>query len=142
MSYTGDPIGRVFNLVHTADAVYVSLKDAGSVTFVGQLSAGDTFTVTEATAYAGTGAQTLSKITAFNTAAADGTGAWTTTTQAAASTAVTSDSKVITITIRADQLSDGYNYVKCASTSTGTVMAIVHDLKVQRKPANLAVLAA
>ena len=138
----GDPIGRLFNLVHTADAVYVSLKDAGAVTFVGQLDAGDTFTITEATAYAGTGAQTLAKVTRFNLAAKDGTGAWTTTTQAAATTAVSADSKVLTVTIRAEQLSDGYSYLKCASTSTGTVTAIVHDLKSQRTPANLAVLAA
>lgn len=138
----GDPIGRLFNLVHTADAVYVNLKDAGAVTFVGQLDAGDTFTITEATAFAGTGAQVLTKITKFNTAAKDGSGAWTTTSQAAASTAVTGDSKVITITIRAEQLSDGYSYIKCASTSTGTVMAIVHDLKSQRTPANLPAVAA
>lgn len=133
----GDPIGRLFNLVHTADAVYVSLKGAGAVTFVGQLDAGDTFTVTEATAQAGTGAQTLAKITAYNTIAKAG-GTWTTTTQAAAATATTADGSAITITIRAEQLSDGYSWIKCASTSTGTVMAILHDLKTQRKPANLA----
>lgn len=138
----GDPIGRLFNIVHTADAVYVNLKQAGAVTFVGQLDAGDTFTITEATAFAGTGAQVLSKVSAFNLAAKDGSAAWSTTSQAAASTAVTTDTKMITITIRAEQLSDGYTYLKCASTSTGTVMAILHDLKVQRTPANLAVVAA
>jgi hypothetical protein len=133
----GDPIGRLFNIVHTADAVYVSLKYAGAVTFVGQLDAGDTFTITEATAQAGTGAQALAKITSTNTVAKAG-GTWTTTAQAAGSTVATAATEAITITIRAEQLSDGYSWIKCASTSTGTVMAILHDLSVQRKPANLA----
>ncbi len=133
----GDPIGRLFNITHTADAVYVSLAQAGAVTFVGQLDAGDTFTVTSAADAAGTGAAALTKITKFNTAAKAG-GVWTTTSQAAASTAVTADSKVVTITIRGEQLPDGHSYVKCASTSTGTVMAITHDLKHQATPSALA----
>jgi hypothetical protein len=133
----GDPIGRLFNITHTADNVYVSLKEAGAVTFVGQLSAGDTFTVTSASDASGTGAAVLTKVTKFNTAAAAG-GVWTTTSQAAASTFVTSDSKVATATIRGEQLPDGHDYVKCASTSTGTVMAITHDLKHQATPSALA----
>lgn len=133
----GDPIGRLFNLVHTADNVYVSLKEAGAVTFVGQLNAGDTFTVTSASDAAGTGAAALPQVAKFNTAAAAG-GVWSTTSQAAASTAVTADSKVVTVTIRSEQLLDGHTHVKVASTSTGTVMAILHDLKYQATPANLA----
>jgi hypothetical protein len=133
----GDPIGRLFNLVHTADGVYVSLREAGAVTFVGQLGAGDTFTVASAQDAAGTGAANLTKVTKFNTAAAAG-GAWSTTSQAAAATAVTADSKVATITIRAEQLPDGHAYVKCTSTSTGTVLALLHDLKYQATPASLA----
>lgn len=134
----GDPIGRLFNLVHTlGDSAYVNLKDAGAVTFVCQLDAGDTFTVSEATSVAGAGVQALAKVTKFNTAAKAG-GAWSTTSQAAASTVVTADSKVATFTVRAEQLSDGYSYLKCASTSTGTVLAILHDLKTQQAPANLA----
>jgi hypothetical protein len=133
----GDPIGRLFNIVHTADNVYVSLKDAQAVTFVGQLDAGDTFTFTEATTAAGGSAAVLPTVTSKNTAPKAG-GTWTTTAQSAGSTVVTSDTVVVTATIRAEELSDGFSYIKCASTSTGTVMAILHDLKVQRKPANLA----
>jgi len=133
----GDPIGRLFNLVHTADAVYVNLQDAGAVTFVGQLTAGDTFTFTEATSAGGGGAQVLTTVTSKNTIAVGG-GTWTTTAQAAGSTVVTTGAEVVTATIRAEELSAGYSWIKCASTSTGTVMAILHDLKVQRTPANLA----
>jgi hypothetical protein len=133
----GDPIGRLFNIVHTADNVYVNLADAGAVTFVGQLDAGDTFTFTEASDAAGTGAAVLATVTSKNTIAKAG-GTWTTTAQAAGSTVVTSDSVAVTATIRQEELSAGMDYIKCASTSTGTVMAILHDLKTQRTPANLA----
>jgi hypothetical protein len=133
----GDPIGRLFNLVHAADDVYVSLKDAGAVTFIGHLTAGDTFTFTEATTAAGGSAAVLATVTSKNTVAVAG-GTWTTTAQAAASTVVTTGAEVVTATIRAEELSAGFSYIKCASTSTGTVMAILHDLKVQRTPANLA----
>lgn len=137
-----EALGRILNLCHTADAVYVNLCDAAAVTFICQLDAGDTFTVTEATALAGTGAQALATVTQFYTAAKDGTGVWSKTTQAAASTVVTADGSVAVFTVRADELSDGYSYLKCASTSTGTVMAILHDLRSQRTPANLPAVSA
>ena len=70
-----------------------------------------------------------------------GTGAWTKVTQAAASSYVAS-ADCVAFTIAATSLSDGKKYLKCASTSTGTVVAIVHDLNVQRTPANLAILSA
>jgi hypothetical protein len=40
------------------------------------------------------------------------------------------------VTVRAEQLADGYDMVE-ANVSAGTVVAIVHDLLVQRKPSNL-----
>jgi hypothetical protein len=130
-------LGRLFNIVHTlGDTGYVSLATGSAVTFVCQLDAGDTFTVSSATDAAGTSATALAKVTQFYTAAKTG-GVWTKTTQAAASTVVTANSVVAVFTIRHDQLPDGHSYVKCPSTSTGTVLAILHDLNVQRTPANL-----
>lgn len=134
-------LGRVFDILYVADGVAVNLKNAGAVTFVGQLDAGDTFTVTESDALAGSYAA-LATITQYHTVAKAGTGAWATTTQAAGSTAVTADTKVVAFTISAEELSDGKSFLKCTSTSTGTVTAILHDLKVQRKPANLPVVSA
>jgi len=137
-----EALGRLFNLCHTADNVYVNLVDAGAVSFICQLDAGDTFTVTEATALGGTGAQVLTTVTQFYKASKAGTGTWTKVTQAAASTVVTSDAVVAVFTIRGEELSDGYSFVKVASTSTGTVMAVLHDLKTQRTPANLPAVSA
>lgn len=132
----GDPIGRLFNLVHTADGVFVSLREASAVTFVGQLDAGDTFTIASATDAAGTSVASLPKVSKFNTAAKAG-GVWSTISQASSATAVTATSVVATITIRAEQLPDGHTHVRCTSTGPGTVLAILHDLRYQATPASL-----
>ena len=132
-------LGRLFNVLPVADDVYVDLKDAGGVTFVGVLAAGDTWTLTEQKAD-GSGDQALATITSWYVSATVGA-AWTRKTQAAASTVVTSSSEdVVVIEVEASELSDDYTQVKLASTSTGTVFAIQRDLKVQRAPANLPAL--
>lgn len=134
----GLALGRLINIVHTlGDSTYVNLQSAGAVTFVCQLDAGDTWTLSSASDASGTGVTALAKVTKFYTAAKAG-GVWAETSQAAASTVVTADSKVAVFTIRGEQLPDGHSYVKCPSTSTGTVTAILHDLKYQATPANLA----
>lgn len=135
-------LGRLFNYAHTMDAVYFPLTGAESVTFVGYLAAGDTFTLTEATALAGTGAQTLATITRYCTASPVGTGQWTEVTQASAATVVTATDVVVLINVRAEELSAGYSYIKLASTSTGTVSVILHDLLEQRAPSALPAVSA
>lgn len=135
-----EALGRLINPLAVADDVYVPLKDAGGVTFLCVLAAGDTYTLTEAQDASGTGAQVLATITRFYVSATVGA-AWTKVTQAAASTMVTTASQdVAVLEIEAAELSDGYDYVKLASTSTGTVVAILRDLNVQRAPANLPAL--
>lgn len=138
----GEGLGRIFNVLAVADDIYLNLRDYGAVTFIGQLDAGDTFTVTEAKTLAGGNAAVLTTVTQFYTAAKAGTGAWSKTTQAAASTVVTASSIQCAINITEDELSADFDYIKVASTSTGTVTAILHDLKVQRTPANLAIMSA
>ena len=73
-----------------------------------------------------------------------GTGQWLKTTQTAASTFVTSTDIAGAFTLFGSQMPDGYIYVKCTlSTNDGVgVIAILHDLTVQRKPANLTILSA
>lgn len=137
-----ESLGRLINLCQTADNVYVNLRHAGAVTFICYLAAGDTFTVTEANTLAGGGAAALAKVTQFYTAAPTGTGTWTKTTQAAVSTVVTTTDVVAVFTVRGEQLSDGFGYVRCASTSTGTVLALLHDLRVRRTPENLPAVSA
>lgn len=137
-----DGLGRVFNVVAVADDVYVPLKDADAVSFVCHLGAGDTFTVTSASSAAGTGAAVLATVDHFFDSTGTG-GAWSKVTQTAASTVVnngTAGHDCSVFTIQNTELPDGHTHVKVASTSTGTVVAILHDLKVQREPQNLPAL--
>jgi hypothetical protein len=131
-----EALGRLFNVLPVADDVYVNLAHAGGVTFVGVLAAGDTWTLTEQKAD-GSGDQALATIERYYTAETVGA-AWVKRTQAAASTVVTTSSQdVVVIHVAPEELSADYTQVKLASTSTGTVFAIVHDLKVRRAPENL-----
>jgi len=135
-----EALGREFNPVAVADDVYVNLQDAGGVTFLGYLATtGDTFTITEAKTAAGGSAQVLATVERYHTSNGVG-GTWTLNTQAAGS-AVTKTSasaqNAVVIEIEAPELSDTYKYVKCTSTGAGTVVAILRDLHVQRKAANL-----
>jgi hypothetical protein len=144
MAATPDGLGRVFNVIPVADGVEVNLRDAGAVTFVCTLVDGDTFTVQESIGAAGTG-RDLDVITRYSTStAADGSVAWVDVERDTPDAAVTIGTgvDVAVFTVRAEQLSDDYTHVKCTSTSTGTVVAIAHDLHTQRKPSNLAPLGA
>lgn len=148
---SGDGLGRVFNVIHEASGLDVPLTRASAVSFVSFLAAGTqtlTFTQTDSTGvnseidlniftdsdtslpdsgvsriYAGPGvgggwvAKTTNDTNAFNL-----------TTDATNDTAV--------ITVRAEQLSNGYDQVQCTA-GTGTCVAIIHDLLIQRKPSNL-----
>lgn len=141
-------LGRLFNIVPTADAVEVSLKDARGVTFVcvqGGASA-ETFTVQEAQDAAGTGAQNLAVIEhSYNNANVDGSTAWTEVDELSSGSAVAAVSVAIgevkAIYVSANSLSDGFGYVSCAGGASGLVYAIVHDLAVQRRADLLAALA-
>lgn len=132
-----EALGRLFNVLPTADDVYVDLRDCDGVTFVCVNAAGETWTLTEATTAAGGGAQVLATITRFHASATVGA-AWVKNTQAAASTVVSTASQdAVVIEVDAAELSDGFRFVKLASTGAGTVVAITRDLKVARAPANL-----
>lgn len=135
-----EALGRLFNVLPTADDAYVDMRNASGVTFIGVLAAGDTWTLTEQKPD-GSGDQVLATIERYYTAATNGA-VWVLHEQAAASTVVTTASEdVVCIHVNEQELSAGYSMVKLASTSTGTVFAITHDLKVQRDPANLPAMA-
>lgn len=132
-----DALGRLINVNPLADDVYVDLSNCGGVTFVGYNASGDTWTLTEAKTSGGGSSQVLATITYYHTAATGGA-AWVKTTLAANSAVTTTGSQdAVVIEVDAIELSDDYKYVKLTSTSTGTVVAITHDLHSQRKPANL-----
>lgn len=140
-----EALGRTLNPILIGDNKYINLKDGGGVTFLCYLAAaaGDTYTLTEAKTAAGGSAQALATITRFHTCTGDGTDAWTKRTQAAASTVVTSavaTQNGMVVEVEGVELSDGYKYVKLASTGAGTVTPVLRDLTVQRAPASLPAL--
>lgn len=140
-----EALGRLDNVIPAADNVYINLKDGAGVQFVCFLTGGvgDTYTLTEATTAAGAGAQVLATITRYYTNTGNGSDAWTKRTQAAASTVVTAAAATqngMVVEVDGVELSDGYDYVKLASTGAGTVTAVLRDLTVQRAPANLPAL--
>lgn len=135
-----EALGRLFNVLPVADDAYVDLKNCDGVTFVCVLAAGDTYTLTEQKPD-GSGDQVLATIEQYYVSETNGA-VWQKVTQAAASTVVTTASQdVCCIHVSQQELSAGYSMVKLASTSTGTVFAITHDLQVQRTPPNLPAMA-
>lgn len=137
-----DALGRLFNVTPVADDVYVDLRNCGGVTFVCVNASGDTYTLTEATTAAGGSAQALSTITSFYYSATVGA-VWAKATQNVGSTFVpTASQDVAVLELDAIELSDGFGFVKLASTGAGTVFAITHELHSQRKPANLPAMVA
>ena len=148
MAATGDGLGRVFNVVYSASGLDIPLTKAAAVTFVSFLDAGTqalTFTQTDST-----GVNSEIDLNIFNQSpenlgsrvyagpAVGGT--WVEKDDGADAntydntTDATNDTVVITV--RAEQLSDGYDRVQCTA-ATGTCVAILHELAVQRKPGNL-----
>lgn len=137
-----EALGRLFDVLAIGDDAYVNMQRAEAVTFICFLAAGDTYTLTEAKTAAGGSAQVLTTIDRFHVQATPGA-AWVLVTQAAASTMVTTASQdVAALYVGAVELSAGYKFLKLASTSTGTVVPILHDLSVQRAPVNLALIGA
>lgn len=130
-----EALGRLFNVVPTADAVEVNMALCTGVTFV--CVGADTYTVKQATDAAGTGAANLAVVDRYytNTSAA-GAAAWVLATQAAGA-AVTIASGIAVIEVDATSLGDGFTYLRCDSTAAGLVVAILHDLNVPRDAANL-----
>lgn len=133
-------LGRVFNVVPIAAGAGLSLKNASAVTFI--CTGNDTFTLTCASSFAGSYATPGNTITkTYTSTATNGTVAWVANTQAA-SNAVVIASGTVAIHVPAGSLPDGKDYVKLSAGGSGLVMAVFHDLTVQRTPANLAVLGA
>lgn len=148
MAARGEGLGRVFNVVHQASGLDIPLTKASAVSFVSFLDAGTqtlTFTQTDSSgvlseidlnifsqdpanlgsrvhAGPGVGGTWVEKDDGSDPNAFDLT------------TDATNDTLVITV--RAEQLSDGYDRVQCTA-SAGTCIAILHDLVVQRAPQNL-----
>jgi len=152
MASTGDGLGRVFNVINSADTLNVPLTKAAAVTFVSFLADGTqtlVFTQTDSTlvnSEIDLNIFTVGGVTAPNgesrifAGPAIG-GTWTDVTASASADntadGATAANDTMVVTVRAEQLSDGYDQVQCSATGGATVTAILHELAVQRGPANL-----
>lgn len=135
-----EALGRLFNVHPLADDAYVNLRYAAAVTFIGYNAAGETWTLTEAKDASGTSAQVLATISRYYTQATAGA-AWVLSTAANVSVVTTTASQdAVAIHVAGVELSDTFTHLKLTSTSTGTVVAITHDLMNPRDPANLPVI--
>lgn len=131
-------LGRVFNVVAAATGVHIPLTTANAVSFACFLDAG-TQSITLKESVDGASEQNLAVIDLLHKGPGVG-GTWTTVTQSAAATFdLTTDATndCFVFTVDASQLSSGFNCVE-VTQSSGTCVAILHDLNVQRDPANLA----
>jgi hypothetical protein len=130
-------LGRVFNVVASASGVHIPLTDAKAISFVCYLDAG-TQSVTLKESIDGASEANLAVIDRLYKGPGIG-GTWTLVTQAAAATFdLTTDATndCFVLTVGAEQLSAGFNCLELTQSS-GTCVAIIHDLKVMRDPAAL-----
>lgn len=130
-------LGRVFNVVPAASGVHIPLKNASAISFVTYEDDGTTIaTIKESVD--GASEQALDCDVYPHKAPGIG-GTWTAMAEQddtlALGTDATNDCMVFTV--NAEQLSDGFNCVE-VTVDGGICIAILHDLTVQRTPANLA----
>lgn len=136
-------LGRVFNVVPAAVGLYINMKDCSAISFVCTgAGSGSTFNIQEAKNSSGGSVQDVGAVISqyYTTTDTDGSVAWTKVTQAAADeTGSIASGSVAVVTVECSKLDDGFDYVSCSDSASqgGTVIAILHDLTVQRTPANL-----
>ena len=132
-------LGRIFNIVHEASGVHIYLRDGEAITY-SVYEADGSQVVTLKESIAGASEQNLVVIDKIYRAPGIG-GTWTKVTQTALATFDNTDnaSDQLVFTVHASQLSATFNCLEL-TTDEGSglgVVAIVHDLNVQRDPANL-----
>jgi len=129
-------LGRVFNVIPSASGVHIPLTHANAVSFVTYEDDGTTIaTIKES--IDGQSEQALDCDVYPHKAPGIG-GTWTAMAEQDDTLALGGDATndCMVFTVGADQLSDGYNCVE-VTVDGGILVAIVHDLTQQRKPANL-----
>ncbi len=134
-----EALGRIFNIVHEASGVHIPLRDGEAITF-SCYEADGSQVLTLKESIAGASEQNLVVIDKIYRSPGIG-GTWTKVTQTALATFDNTDnaSDCVVFTVEASKLSATFNCLEL-TTDEGSglgVVAIVHDLNVQRDPANL-----
>lgn len=130
-------LGRVFNVIPAASGVHIPLTNASAISFVTYEDDGTTIaTIKESVD--GASEQALDCDVYPHKAPGVG-GTWTAMAEQDDTLALGGDTTndCMVFTINASQLSDGFNCVE-VTVDGGICVAFLHDLTVQRKPANLA----
>jgi len=137
-------LGRLFNVVPVATGKHVSLANASGVTFV-CYEDGGAQAIAFKESIAGASEQALAVINELY--ASSGVGGVFTRETTDANGALSDSSSVVkkdttafdcaVFYIAAEQLSEGFDSVECTIDGAGMCFAIVHDLNIQRTPANL-----
>lgn len=134
-------LGRVVDVIPIAAGQGFKFRGASAVLFV--CTAADTFTLTAAASFAGSYTSPGAVINHYyQRADTNGTHAWTKVTQAAANTVVQASAYTTAFEVLTSMIADPADYLKVSVGGSGLVTAILHDLVVQRKPANLEILGA
>jgi hypothetical protein len=143
-------LGRVFNVITTADTHGFSMTECSAVSLVVAASGASSVALTAAKTFAGsydnfTTANGFGQATHwYQSTTAVGTAAWTkqTAVWTTNSLALAGTTAYVSVfDVFGSQMADGYKYLKATCTN-GTLVVITHDLTVQRTPANLAILGA
>lgn len=134
-------LGRVLDVIPIAAGKAFKFRGASAVLFV--CTGADTFTITASSSYGGSYSSPGNLISHYyQRADTDGTHAWTRQTQAASNAVVQGSAYTTAFEVLTSMLADPNDYLKVSVGASGLVTAILHDLVVQRKPANLEVLGA
>jgi hypothetical protein len=147
----GQGLGRVFNAVPAASGNMFSMRDANAVSFLVLASGAATLAVTAAKTFGGSTAN-WTPANGFGqpgywyqNTVSNGTAAWTKQTASWSTNTLTlagTTGYASVVTFYATQFADGYRYIQVSGTNTTYVVALLHDLSVERIPANLVKLGA
>lgn len=153
-----EALGRVLDVIPVASGVGFSMKHCSGVGLLAVATGAAKLAFTAATGYGESYASCLPasgfgqpgywyQRVGTGTGADGSTAAWTKQTASwAAGTANLTISATSGYTSYVDflgsQLADTYDYLKVTGTNTSQLTAILYDLTVQRKPANLEILSA
>jgi hypothetical protein len=134
-------LGRVLDVIPIAAGKAFKFRGASGALIV--CTGADTFTVTSSASFAGAYASPGNILDHFyQRADTDGTHAWTRQAQAASNAVVQAGAYTSAFEVLTSMIPDPDAYLKVSAAGTGLVAVILHDLVVQRKPANLEVLGA
>lgn len=143
-------LGRVYNVITVADTVGFKLDGASAASLIFTSSGAASAVITAAKTFSGSydnfsTANGFSQPTRWYQSTSDtGTAGWTKQTASWSTATITlagTTGYMSVLDIFGSQMADGYHYLKATCTNC-TLVVVTHDLTVQRKPANLAIMSA